>query len=72
MNLFDERGWVMPFHIGGVFCDKNNDIWNAKCQDALLEDVYGRIWPEVKQIILDFQKAVAENDYRASLKTLTN
>jgi hypothetical protein len=64
MNLFDEKGVLMQFHIGGVFCDKYNNIWNDKCQDALLEDVYGHIWPEVKQIILDFQKAVAENDYR--------
>jgi len=64
MNLFNDNGAIMPFHIGGVFCDKYGKSWHEKCQDALLEDVYGHIWPEVKQIILDFQKAVVENDYR--------
>ena len=64
MNLFDSNGWVRPFHIGGVFCDQKNEIWSEKCQDAMLEDIYGRIWPEVKKVILAFQKAVVKNDYR--------
>ena len=64
MNLWHENGGIMPFHTGGTFCDKRNKIWSEKCQDALLEDVYGNVWPEVKQVILAFQKAVVENDYR--------
>ena len=64
MNLFDNNGWVRPFHIGGMFCDQKKHIWSEKCQDAMLEDIYGNIWPEIKEIILAFQKAVIEKDYR--------
>ena len=53
MNLFNAEGSrIIPFHIAGVFCDRYNNIWGEKCQDALLEDLYGYIWPEVKEIIL--------------------
>lgn len=30
----------------------------------MLEDIYGNVWPEIKEIILAFQKAVIEKDYR--------
>lgn len=63
MNLFDSSGWVRPFHIGGVACDQKQNIWSEACQDVMLQDIYGHIWPEVKQVILDFQKAVAEGNY---------
>ena len=63
-NLIDSNQYVRLFHIGGTLCDQRNNIWSEKCQDALLEDVYGPAWSEIKTVILAFQKAVTENDYR--------
>ena len=64
LNLFDNEGGVRRFYIGGTLCDKKNNIWNTKCQDALLEDTYGAAWPEVKKTLFAFQKAIVENDLK--------
>ena len=64
MNLWDDRNRLMRFHIGGTLCDGWNGIWSAACEDVLLEDIYGPYWQEIKQVALNFQKAIAQNDYR--------
>ena len=64
MSLYNDSGWVLPFTIDGVLCDRDQKIWGEKCQDALIRNVYGSIWPEIKRVALDFQKAVTTGDYR--------